>query len=661
MDDRFALARCVEFLPTEEWMEIPFSMREQGNEIEHIGWKVSTVNGKLLVQYADKQHKFATLTIRRYPHHASAMPFTCIIGCIMGRIFEIVESSDEQVLDQGIIDTIKTIANRGYSLGEIEQGLRKFVQRKRPTPAMKRRLMELIEKGVKQARADNPVQTSTFDLRRYAFSNPHNVLCSFNAMLNIIRVICEKSFWRRMLEKCAWGTKLLEMLDTAGTTERSLQLRYELRDEMKKEHPDKFDRNNWVAVGDVLDWTFTRICDNLTRAKQAAQGAERNIINSYLNAYKESMGIKNETFVVCPRCKGEVIEESIQVPVQLYTTHPNITTQTSYNEDNLRIEHNKFPNWKCTICNTTGEAQRGTRLYNHGRFIIIELQRHEFTAKGQQKRKYAFKIDRQVEVGGKVYSVDAMIHFDHSHCTNTIRCGSQWISANNTAVDRIHPAYALNSRTTAYILLSREPNNITESNPSQAPSHSSAASTATQRVPNRPMLTHITVSSGTSSPAMLTPPSSIADDDTASFPASPAAAAASSFSVSHASKPPPKPRAKGGAGDRRRRYNPHQGKKNNGKNFWPNSPHWKNVPHRKYKQQPFRMGKMSGRGRSTDRYFSGPSSRGRGSGNGYPSYYNNNNNSRYDNHRNFEHHNRFDYFNRRKGQHSHTNVEFFNS
>ena len=51
-----------------------------------LGFTVDASTTPASVKYADKREKLVGLDIRRYPHRSSAMPFSCIVGCIVGRL-----------------------------------------------------------------------------------------------------------------------------------------------------------------------------------------------------------------------------------------------------------------------------------------------------------------------------------------------------------------------------------------------------------------------------------------------------------------------------------------------------------------------------------------------------------------------------------------------
>jgi hypothetical protein len=84
MDDRFSTVEDAYFLPTQDQYGIRFSSREKGTSIDFVGWTIETAP-----DYADKQKKFPTLDLVRYPVACSAIPPATIICCVIGRLNEI--------------------------------------------------------------------------------------------------------------------------------------------------------------------------------------------------------------------------------------------------------------------------------------------------------------------------------------------------------------------------------------------------------------------------------------------------------------------------------------------------------------------------------------------------------------------------------------------
>ena len=114
------------------------SSREQGPSIDFVGWNISEAEPPrfISIEYSDKQRKFPTIELTRYPVAFSAIPESTIVACVIGRLTELWfntcgDSTDDDSIAkfvEGARTTFEQIAKRNHSISILEKGITAFMK-----------------------------------------------------------------------------------------------------------------------------------------------------------------------------------------------------------------------------------------------------------------------------------------------------------------------------------------------------------------------------------------------------------------------------------------------------------------------------------------------------------------------------------------------------
>jgi hypothetical protein len=193
MDDRWAPSLSAHLLPSEEHYGIRFSSRQEGREVDFIGWHIDS-REKVSITYSDKQAKMPDVLITRFPLKSSVVSSFTISGCIVGRLTQIrrgtayTDGTDFHLFFEGAKTILSQIASRGYTYNDIKASFDR-VARDLITPHLRPKVIRTLtqiwnelESDVLLQRKERIPSIGTM----YSFPNTSNTTCAMNTSLQFI-------------------------------------------------------------------------------------------------------------------------------------------------------------------------------------------------------------------------------------------------------------------------------------------------------------------------------------------------------------------------------------------------------------------------------------------------------------------------------------------